>query len=206
MEELLDVRLPLHHFANQALLSRKIRKYVQNSFWSETGSLSRIFFLTFCASAAILFTPALPTQREPQWGSLNQASVCLWLQVLHPETMTRLLFVIFHSLTLLFRVRECGLMSSLKIVSLLLWAEKTREQNTCKSDLNRIMTERPNICYIFEKLSVQGCQIWHSHVVIPFNSPPAHSTRPHNAKKALYVIISAEIPENLVHKSCCHKH
>ena len=36
---------------------------------------------------------------------------------------------------------------------------KNREQNTCKSDLNRIMTERPNICYIFEKLSVQGCQI-----------------------------------------------
>ena len=36
---------------------------------------------------------------------------------------------------------------------------KTREQNTCKSDLNRIMTERPNMCYIFEKLSVQGCQI-----------------------------------------------
>ena len=45
------------------------------------------------------------------------------------------------------------------------------------------MTERPNICYIFEKLSVQGCQIWHSHVSIPFNSAPAHSTRPHNAKK-----------------------
>ena len=65
------------------------------------------------------------------------------------------------------------------------------------------MTERPNICYIFEKLSVQGCQIWHSHVSIPFNSAPAHSTRPHNAKKALYFIISAEIPENLVHKSCC---
>ena len=79
---------------------------------------------------------------------------------------------------------------------LLLWAEKTREQNTCKSDLNRIMTERPNICYIFEKLSVQGCQIWHSHVSIPFNSAAAHSTRPHNAKKALYVIISGEIPEN----------
>ena len=52
------------------------------------------------------------------------------------------------------------------------------------------MLERPNICYIFEKLGVQGCQIWHSHVSIPFNSAPAHSTRPHNAKKALYVIIS----------------
>ena len=74
-----------------------------------------------------------------------------------------------------------------KSEALLLWAEKTREQNTCKSDLNRTMTERPNICYIFEKLSVQGCQIRHSHVSIPFNSAPAHSTRPHNAKNALYV-------------------
>ena len=70
------------------------------------------------------------------------------------------------------------------VCPLLLWAEKTREQNTCKSDLNRIMTERPNICYIFEKLSVQGCQIWHSHVSMPFNLAPAHSTRPHNAKKS----------------------
>ena len=69
-------------------------------------------------------------------------------------------------------------------------------QNTCKKKLNRKMLERPNICYIFGKLGVQGCQIWHSHVSIPFNSAPAHSTRPHNAKKALYVIISGEIPEN----------
>ena len=44
------------------------------------------------------------------------------------------------------------------------------------------MLERPNICYIFGKLKVQGCQIWHSHVLIPFNSAAAHSTRPHNAK------------------------
>ena len=50
--------------------------------------------------------------------------------------------------------------------------------------LNRKMLERPKICYIFEKLSVQGCQIWHSHVSMPFNSAPAHSTRPHNAKKS----------------------
>ena len=48
------------------------------------------------------------------------------------------------------------------------------------------MTERPNICYIFEKLRVQGCQIWHSHVSMPFHSAPAHSTRPHNAKKKLF--------------------
>ena len=67
------------------------------------------------------------------------------------------------------------------------------------------MLEGPNICYIFEKLRVQGCQIRHSHMSIPFNSAPAHSTGPHNAKKALYVIISAEIPEDYVHKSYCHK-
>ena len=30
---------------------------------------------------------------------------------------------------------------------------------------------------------------------IPFNSAPAHSTRPHHAKQALYVIISGKIPE-----------
>ena len=67
------------------------------------------------------------------------------------------------------------------------------------------MTERPNICYIFEKLSVQGCQIWHSHVPMSFNSASTHSTHPHNAKKALYVIVSTEIPENFIHKSCCIK-
>ena len=46
----------------------------------------------------------------------------------------------------------------------------------------------------FWKAGVQGCQIGHSHVSIPFNSAPAHST--HNAKKALCIIISGEIPEN----------
>ena len=35
----------------------------------------------------------------------------------------------------------------------------------------------------FWKAGVQGCQIWHSHVSIPFNSAPAHLTRLHNAKK-----------------------
>ena len=39
--------------------------------------------------------------------------------------------------------------------------------------------------------------------VNPIQFGPAHSNGPHNAKKALYVIISAEIPENLVHKSYC---
>ena len=32
-------------------------------------------------------------------------------------------------------------------------------QNTCKKKLNRKMLEKPNICYIFDKLRVQGCQI-----------------------------------------------
>ena len=74
-----------------------------------------------------------------------------------------------------------------------------RKKLESKIHVKLIWTEknvRPNICYIFEKLRVQGCQIWHSHVSIPFNSAPAHSTRPHNAKKALYVIILGEIPEN----------
>ena len=41
--------------------------------------------------------------------------------------------------------------------------------------LNRNMLERPNTSYIFEKMGVQGCQIWHSHVSFghsPFNSSP----------------------------------
>ena len=58
------------------------------------------------------------------------------------------------------------------------------------------MLERPNICYIFEKLGVQGCQIY-----MTFPMCQSHSTRPHNAKKALYVIISGEIPE-LGEKTC----
>ena len=44
----------------------------------------------------------------------------------------------------------------------------------CKQKLKRKMLERPN--YIFEKLG-------HSHVLIPFKSAPAHSTRPHNEKE-----------------------
>ena len=56
------------------------------------------------------------------------------------------------------------------------------------------MLERPNICYILGKLGVQGCQICQSH-----------STRPQFKKKALYVIISGEFPENWVHKSYWHK-
>ena len=52
--------------------------------------------------------------------------------------------------------------------------KKTREQNTCKTGLNRIMTERPKICYIFEKLRkmtfpfVNAIQLGPS----PFNSSP----------------------------------
>ena len=66
------------------------------------------------------------------------------------------------------------------------------------------MLERPNICYIFEKLGVQSRMSNMTFLCVnsiqlgpsPFNSSP-------QCKKALYVIISAEIPENLVHKSCC---
>ena len=32
-------------------------------------------------------------------------------------------------------------------------------QNICKKKLIRKKLERPNMCYIFEKLMVQGCQI-----------------------------------------------
>ena len=62
--------------------------------------------------------------------------------------------------------------------------DSVRFEFTLKMRLNRIMTERPNICYIFVKLSVQGCQTYHSYVSIPFNSAPAHSTRPHNGKRS----------------------
>ena len=48
------------------------------------------------------------------------------------------------------------------------------------------MPERPNICYIFEKLRVQGCQIWHSHVPIPLNSAP-------QCKKALTLSFQPKI-------------
>ena len=34
------------------------------------------------------------------------------------------------------------------------------------------MLERPNICYVFEKLGVQGCQTWRSQLSIPFSSSP----------------------------------
>ena len=55
-------------------------------------------------------------------------------------------------------------------------------QNLSKKKLNRNLKDPT--CYIFEKLGVLWCQMWHSHVSIPFNSAPAHSTRPHNAKKS----------------------
>ena len=61
--------------------------------------------------------------------------------------------------------------------------------------------ERSNICYIFEKLEVQGCQILYSHVSIPFTVAPALDTQPIQLvykmpKRSLYVIISGKIPEN----------
>ena len=44
-------------------------------------------------------------------------------------------------------------------VTLQLALDSARFEFTLKMRLNKIMTERPNICYIFEKLIVQGCQI-----------------------------------------------
>ena len=44
-------------------------------------------------------------------------------------------------------------------VTLQLALDSARFEFTLKMRLNRIMTEIPNICYIFENLSVQGCQI-----------------------------------------------
>ena len=81
---------------------------------------------------------------------------------------------------------DAGSAQSTSCNSLLLALVLVELQNTCKKMLNRKMLERPNICYIFEKLGVQGCQIWHSHVSIPFNSAPARSTRLHNAESSLY--------------------
>ena len=43
--------------------------------------------------------------------------------------------------------------------TLLLALDSARFEFTLKMRLNRKMLERPNMCYIFEKLSVQGCQI-----------------------------------------------
>ena len=45
------------------------------------------------------------------------------------------------------------------VKSLQLALDSARFEFTLKMRLNRKMTERPNICYIFEKLRVQGCQI-----------------------------------------------
>ena len=44
-------------------------------------------------------------------------------------------------------------------VPLLLAMDLVELQNTCKKKLNRKMFERLNICYIFEKLGVQGYQM-----------------------------------------------
>ena len=46
-----------------------------------------------------------------------------------------------------------------EVYTLLLALVLVELQNTSKKKLNRKMLERPNICYIFEKLRVQGCQI-----------------------------------------------
>ena len=41
-------------------------------------------------------------------------------------------------------------------VSLLLALVLVKLRNTCKKEMNRKKLERPNICYVFEKLVVQG--------------------------------------------------
>ena len=71
-------------------------------------------------------------------------------------------------------------------LSLLLALDSARFEFKLKMRLNRRMPERPNICYIFEKLRVQGCQIWHSHVPIPLNSAP-------QCKKALTLSFQPKI-------------
>ena len=43
-----------------------------------------------------------------------------------------------------------------KLLSLLLALVLVKLRNTCKKEMNRKKLERPNICYIFEKLVVQG--------------------------------------------------
>ena len=40
--------------------------------------------------------------------------------------------------------------------TLLLALVLVKLRNTCKKEMNRKKLERPNICYIFEKLVVQG--------------------------------------------------
>ena len=72
-----------------------------------------------------------------------------------------------------------------------LWAAKTREQNTCKTDLNR---KTQHMLYFWK---AGGSRM--SNMTFPCVNPIQLGPslfRPHNAKKALYVIISGEIPEN----------
>ena len=52
------------------------------------------------------------------------------------------------------KARSKGVSTSTLLLALVL----VKLQNTCKKKLNRKMLERPNVCYIFEKLRVHGCQ------------------------------------------------
>ena len=69
---------------------------------------------------------------------------------------------------------------------------KNREQNTYKTDLNRNEPLRPNICYIFEKLRVQGCQIWHSRVSHEFKESTMNPRFPSSA------LFWANFPESVL--------
>ena len=61
-------------------------------------------------------------------------------------------------------------------IPLMFELDSARFEFTLKMRLNRKMLKRPNIGYIFEKLNVQGCQIY----LIIYDIPmcPYHSTRP----------------------------
>ena len=51
------------------------------------------------------------------------------------------------------------------IISLLLAMDLVELQNTCEKKLNRKILERPNKCYIFEKLGIQGYQIHYIRIL-----------------------------------------
>ena len=59
---------------------------------------------------------------------------------------------------------QCLLLLGAVHISLLLVMLLVELQNTCKKGWTE---KRSNICYIFEKMRVQGFQIWHSHSTRP---------------------------------------
>ena len=89
VEELLDVAYPpFSHCANQTLLSRQSAPLSKLAFSSEIGSSSKIYLFSHRNLAMILKPALLIVMFSQSVG---------FFQDLHPETMTCLLFVIFHS-------------------------------------------------------------------------------------------------------------